>query len=151
MICMTEERFLELQKQRNELQAQMREVEASLQAARDEGDVSDNAGVDVSTATLSRIKAQLYEIINQIDEAEVVTGEISTTEVSEFSTVTIEDLVNGGELTIQLAQEGQDKPPMIISVESLLGRELLGKQVGQVITYRNKRMEMERFRIKHIG
>jgi len=126
-----------LNKMRAELQ-QLKTVErkAATQAvveARDKGDLSENAEYDAAREAQALLELRIAKLEDVIANARIVDeSQIDLTKVSILTTVKIKNVSNGTQMKYTLVAENEaDFKIGKISVDSPIGRALLGKKVGE--------------------
>lgn len=127
-----------LQKLRNELE-QMEKVERpsisqQIAEARDKGDLSENAEYDAAKEAQGLLEMRISKLKAAIAEARVFDeSQLDASKVLLLSTVTLKNQANGMTMTYTLVPEKEaDLPKKKISVESPIGKGLLGKVKGDV-------------------
>ncbi|WP_027420132.1 transcription elongation factor GreA [Crocinitomix catalasitica] len=100
----------------------------------DKGDLSENAEYDAAKEAQGLLEAKINKLETVISNARVLDDkDIDATKVLILSNVKIKNVDNGMELTYTLVAENEaslkDKK---ISVDSPIGRGLLGKSVGDI-------------------
>lgn len=127
-----------LKKLKDELN-QLRDIERprasqAIAEARDKGDLSENAEYDAAKEAQGMLELriakmeELYANARLIDESQ-----LDTSKVLVHSTVKIKNQVNGAQMTYKLvAQSEADLKTGKISVDSPIGKGLLGKSVGEI-------------------
>lgn len=127
-----------LKKLRDEL-AQLKDVQrpAASQAiadARDKGDLSENAEYDAAKEAQGMLEMQIAKLENVLSNARII--DESTLDLSKaliHSTVKIKNHNNNMVMNYKLvAQSESDLSKGLISVDSPIGKALLGKEVGAV-------------------
>ncbi|MDP1800463.1 MAG: transcription elongation factor GreA [Bacteroidota bacterium] len=128
-----------LQKMKDELQ-QLRTVErkAATQAivdARDKGDLSENAEYDAAREAQALLELRIAKLEDVIANARIVDEtQIDLTKVSILTTVKIKNTNNGAIMKYTLVAENEaDLKIGKISVDSPIGKALLGKKVGEKV------------------
>jgi transcription elongation factor GreA len=128
-----------LQKMKDELQ-QLKTVErkAATQAivdARDKGDLSENAEYDAAREAQAHLEFKISKLEDIIANARIVDGtQIDLSKVSILTTVKIKNTNNGAEMKYTLVAENEaDLKAGKISVDSPIGKALLGKKVGEKV------------------
>jgi transcription elongation factor GreA len=128
-----------LQKMKDELQ-QLRTVErkAATQAivdARDKGDLSENAEYDAAREAQALLELRIAKLEDVIANARIVDEtQIDLTKVSILTTVKIKNTNNGAVMKYTLVAENEaDLKIGKISVDSPIGKALLGKKVGEKV------------------
>ena len=128
-----------LQKMKDELQ-QLRTVErkAATQAivdARDKGDLSENAEYDAAREAQALLELRIAKLEDVIANARIVDEtQIDLSKVSILTTVKIKNTNNGAIMKYTLVAENEaDLKAGKISVDSPIGKALLGKKVGEKV------------------
>ncbi|MDO8999472.1 MAG: transcription elongation factor GreA [Bacteroidota bacterium] len=128
-----------LQKMKDELQ-QLRTVErkAATQAivdARDKGDLSENAEYDAAREAQALLEFRIAKLEDVIANARIVDEtQIDLSKVSILTTVKIKNIGNNAVMKYTLVAENEaDLKIGKISVDSPIGKALLGKKVGEKV------------------
>jgi len=128
-----------LKKMKDELQ-QLRTVErkAATQAivdARDKGDLSENAEYDAAREAQVLLEFRIAKLEDVIANARIVDEtQLDLTKVSILTTVKIKNTTNGAVMKYTLVAENEaDLKIGKISVDSPIGKALLGKKVGEKV------------------
>ncbi len=102
--------------------------------ARDKGDLSENAEYDAAKEAQGLLEAKIAKLKEVISNARVIDdSDIDDTKVYILSTAKIKNVANGMELSYTLVAENEaDLKAKKISVESPIGKGLLGKEVGEI-------------------
>lgn len=102
--------------------------------ARDKGDLSENAEYDAAKEAQGLLEGKIAKLKTIISNARLIDdSEIDTSKVYILSTVKIKNTGNGAEMVYTLVAENEaDLKAKKISVDSPIGRGLLGKSVGEV-------------------
>ena len=146
--CYTEEG---LKKLRADLD-QLRDIERprasqAIAEARDKGDLSENAEYDAAKEAQGMLEMQIAKLENTLANARIINeSELDTSKVLVLSTVEVKSKVNGAKMKYTLvAQSEADLKSGKISVDSPIGKGLLGKKVGDVavINVPNGNIELE--------
>jgi len=106
-----------------------------IEEARGHGDLSENAEFHAAKERQSHIDARIRDLEHKQAEAQIIdTSNLSTEKVVFGSTVTVRDVQNGKEhrYTLVGPDEGDLKNGKI-SVQSPVGRALIGKRVGETV------------------
>ena len=106
-----------------------------IEEARGHGDLSENAEFHAAKERQSHIDARIRDLEHKLAEAQIIdTSNLSTEKVVFGSTVTVKDVQNGKEhrYTLVGPDEGDLKNGKI-SVQSPVGRALIGKRVGETV------------------
>jgi transcription elongation factor GreA len=103
-----------------------------IEEARGHGDLSENAEYHAAKERQSHIQGRIRDVEHKLAEAQIIdTSKLSTEKVVFGATVTVKDAQNGMEQRYTLV--GQDEGDLKngkISVQSPVGRALIGKRVG---------------------
>ncbi|TVZ26605.1 transcription elongation factor GreA [Gillisia sp. Hel_I_86] len=144
-----------LKKLKDELN-QLRDVERpkasqAIAEARDKGDLSENAEYDAAKEAQGLLEMRISKMEEVVSNARVIDeSQLDTSKALVHSLVKIKNKTNGSEMTYKLvAQSEADIKTGKISVESPIGKGLLGKQVGDTaeISVPNGTMEFEVLKI----
>jgi transcription elongation factor GreA len=117
----------------------MAELAKKIGQARDEGDLSENAGYHAAREEQAQLVARIRELKQKLDTAQV--GEVDTTAVNPGMTVTVaffgdsddtDTFLLGSREMIGL-DDSVDLP--VYSPQSPLGAAILGKTAGQTASY----------------
>ncbi|WP_425391836.1 transcription elongation factor GreA [Ekhidna sp.] len=118
----------------NELKTKGRaDMAKQIAEARDKGDLSENAEYDAAKEAQGLLELKISKLEKVIGDARVIDeSTIDTSKVSILSTVKIRNNKNKMEVTYQLvAEEEADLKTGKISVQSPIGKGLLGKKKGE--------------------
>jgi transcription elongation factor GreA len=130
----TEEGLNKLKEELNELKVRGRaEIARQIAEARDKGDLSENAEYDAAKDAQGLLELKISKLEEVISNARVLNeSTIDTSQVSILSKVKIKNKKNGMEVVYLLVSEEEaDLKQGKISVQSPIGKGLLGKKVGQ--------------------
>lgn len=115
--------------------------------ARDKGDLSENAEYDAAKEAQGMLEMQIAKLENTLANARIINeSELDTSKVLVLSTVEVKNKANGTQIKYTLvAQSEADLKSGKISVDSPIGKGLLGKKVGDlaIITVPNGSIELE--------
>lgn len=127
-----------LKKLRDELQ-QLKDVERvkaskSIAEARDKGDLSENAEYDAAKEAQGMLEMRISKLEDTLAGARLIDeSQLDTSKALVLSNVKIKNQANGMELTYLLVADGEaDLAAGKISVNSPIGKGLLGKSVGDI-------------------
>ncbi len=127
-----------LKKLKDELQ-QMKTVERpkiseQIAEARDKGDLSENAEYDAAKEAQGLLEMRISKMEELISKARIIDNSlIDDSKAFILSTVTIKNVANGMEMQYTLVAESEaDLKAKKISVDSPIGKGLLGKSVGDI-------------------
>jgi len=106
-----------------------------IEEARAHGDISENAEFEAAKERQSHIDGRIRDLEHKLAEAQIIdTSNLSTEKVVFGATVTVRDLQSDKEQRYTLV--GQDEADLKngkISVQSPVGRALIGKRVGDTV------------------
>lgn len=126
-----------LKKLRNELN-HLKDVERprasnAIAEARDKGDLSENAEYDAAKEAQGMLEMKISKLEDVVANARIIDeSQLDTSKVLVHSTVRIKNHNNGMETSYKLvAQSEADLKSGKISVESPIGKGLLGKRIGE--------------------
>lgn len=127
-----------LKKLREELN-QLKDVERpkasqAIAEARDKGDLSENAEYDAAKEAQGLLEMRISKLEETLSNARLIDeSQLDTSKVLVHSTVQLKNQANGMQMTYKLvAQSEADLKTGKISVDSPIGKGLLGKEVGDV-------------------
>lgn len=127
-----------LKKLRDELN-QLKDVERpkasqAIAEARDKGDLSENAEYDAAKESQGMLEMQISKLEETVSNARIIDEtQIDDTKVLVHSTVKIKNQTDGMEMVYKLVAESEsDLKTGKISVDSPIGKGLLGKEVGNI-------------------
>ena len=102
--------------------------------ARDKGDLSENAEYDAAKEAQGMLEMLISRLEGIVSTARIIDeSQIDTSKVLIHSTVKIKNQTNGMEMVYKLvAQSEADLQAGRISVDSPIGKGLLGKEVGEI-------------------
>jgi transcription elongation factor GreA len=100
----------------------------------DKGDLSENAEYDAAKEAQGLLEAKINKLENVVSNARVLDdSDLDTSKALILSNVKIKNVTNGMELTYTLVAENEaDLKAKKISVDSPIGKGLLGKAVGEI-------------------
>src|SRR5690606_38204154 len=126
-----------LKKLKDELN-RLRDVEPpkasnAIAEARDKGDLSENAEYDAAKEAQGLLEMKIAKLEEVIANARIIDeSQLDLSKALVHSTVKIKNQANGAEMTYKLvAQSEADLKAGKISVDSPIGKGLLGKKVGE--------------------
>lgn len=127
-----------LKKLRDELQ-QLKDVERvkaskAIAEARDKGDLSENAEYDAAKEAQGMLEMRISKLEEALAGARLIDdSQLDSSKVLVLSNVKIKNQANGMEMTYSLVADGEaDLAAGKISVNSPIGKGLLGKSVGDI-------------------
>ncbi|MFK7812669.1 MAG: transcription elongation factor GreA [Maribacter sp.] len=102
--------------------------------ARDKGDLSENAEYDAAKEAQGLLEMRIAKMENTLANARLIDeSQLDTSKVLVLSTVKLKNQSNGMEMNYTLVAESEaDLKTGKISVNSPIGKGLLGKEVGDV-------------------
>ena len=133
----TKEGLQKLKKELEELKSKGRSNMAKqIAEARDKGDLSENAEYDAAKDAQGLLELKISKLEGVVSKARVIDeSTIDTSKVSILSSVKIKNIKNNMEVTYQLvAEEEADLKLGKISIQSPIGKGLLGKKKGEKVT-----------------
>lgn len=109
-------------------------ISQQIAEARDKGDLSENAEYDAAKEAQGMLEAKIAKMENLLANARLIDdSDIDTSKVFILSKVRIKNQKNGAEVTYTLVAENEaNLAEKKISVDSPIGKGLLGKAVGDV-------------------
>jgi transcription elongation factor GreA len=109
-------------------------ISQQIAEAREKGDLSENAEYDAAKEAQGLLEAEIAQLEEKLANARLVDEDkIDDSKVYILSTVTIKDKGSGKKMNYTLVAENEaDIKKGKISVESPIGKGLLGKEVGEV-------------------
>lgn len=115
--------------------------------ARDKGDLSENAEYDAAKEAQGMLEMQISRLEAIVSTARIIDeSQLDISKVLIHSTVKIKNQTNGMEMVYKLvAQSEADLQAGRISVDSPIGKGLLGKEVGEIaeVTVPNGTMKFD--------
>ncbi|MGB5941812.1 MAG: transcription elongation factor GreA [Leeuwenhoekiella sp.] len=131
----TEEGLKKLKAELNQLKDVERpKASQAIAEARDKGDLSENAEYDAAKEAQGMLEMRISKLEGTVANARIIDeSQLDTSKVLVHSTVKIKNQANGVEMKYKLvAQSEADLKAGKISVDSPIGKGLLGKKVGEV-------------------
>lgn len=129
----TKEGLEKLKSELHELKTKGRaDIARQIAEARDKGDLSENAEYDAAKDAQGHLETKIAKLENLVANARLIDeSNVDSTQVSILSQVKIKNLKTKKEFTYTLvAEEEADVKLNRISVQSPIGKGLLGKKVG---------------------
>ncbi|MEM0938588.1 MAG: transcription elongation factor GreA [Bacteroidota bacterium] len=142
----TKEGLQKLKDELNELKTKGRaDMAVQIAEARDKGDLSENAEYDAAKEAQGLLELKISKLETVVGNARVIDeSTVDTSKVSILSTVKIKNKKNDMEVTYQLvAEEEADLRSGKLSVQSPIGKGLLGKKKGESATIKVPAGDME--------
>ncbi|MCC5917724.1 MAG: transcription elongation factor GreA [Cryomorphaceae bacterium] len=108
-------------------------ISRQIAEARDKGDLSENAEYDAAKEAQGLLELKISKLEDVIANARVLDkSQLDASKVMVLSTVTLKNSINGQTMTYTLVSESEaDIKAGKISVNSPIGKGLLGKKVGE--------------------
>lgn len=134
---MTQEGYDKLSAELEDLKSRGRkEVANAIAEAREKGDLSENAEYDAAKDAQGMLEMKINNIEKTLANSKIIdASQLDTSKVTVLSRVTIKNLKVNKELTYTLVSESEaNLKEKKISVNSPIGKGLLGKEVGEVAT-----------------
>ena len=131
----TEEGLKNLREELNKLKDIERpKASQAIAEARDKGDLSENAEYDAAKEAQGMLEMQIAKLENTLANARIINeSELDNSKVLVLSNVEVKNKANSTVMKYKLvAQSEADLKTGKISVESPIGKGLLGKEVGDV-------------------
>jgi transcription elongation factor GreA len=131
----TEEGLRKLKDELHEMKTVQRpRISEQIAEARDKGDLSENAEYDAAKEAQGLLEMRIAKMEELISKARIIDNTmIDNSKVFILSTVKIKNVSNGMEMQYTLVAESEaDLKEKKISVDSPIGKGLLGKKVGDV-------------------
>jgi transcription elongation factor GreA len=150
---LTKEGFEKLKADLDELKSVGRaDAARAIAEAREKGDLSENAEYDAAKNAQGMLEFKINELEKVLASARVIDeSQLDDSKVTVFSNVTIRNSKTKKELTYKLVSETEaDIKVNKISVNSPIGKGLLGKEVGEVAVVVTPNGNIE-FEIIHIS
>lgn len=109
-------------------------ISEQIAEARDKGDLSENAEYDAAKEAQGLLEMKIAKMEELISKARIIDNDsIDNSKVFILSCVTIKNVANGMTLQYTLVAESEaDLKAKKISVDSPIGKGLLGKKVGDI-------------------
>jgi transcription elongation factor GreA len=109
-------------------------ISQQIAEARDKGDLSENAEYDAAKEAQGLLEMRISKLKEVISNARIIDdSEMDASKALILSNVKIKNLKNNAEVTYTLVAENEaDLKAKKISVESPIGKGLLGKSVGDI-------------------
>ena len=113
------------------------EIARQIAEAREKGDLKENAEYDAAKEAQGHHEAKIAQLQTMLMSARVLDAkDIDISKVSVLSKVSVTNMANKKTKIYQLVSEKEADVKMDkISVNSLLGRALLGKKIGDIAEY----------------
>jgi transcription elongation factor GreA len=134
-VQLTAEGKIALEKELQNLVAQRPHMAEELHNARADGDVRENAPLEAAREAQGQLEARIRELEATLRRAVVVEGEHGAVDRARIgSNVVISNVQTGAKMSYQLVAAAEARPGTgRLSVESPVGRGVLGKRVGDEV------------------
>ena len=131
---LTKEGYHKLKTELEDLVKERPNISAQIAEARDKGDLSENAEYDAAREAQGMLELRISKLQQTVDKARIIEeGQMDNTKVYLLARVKIQNLKNNQEMTYQIVSEREaDLKAGKISVDSPIGKGLLGKSVGDI-------------------
>ena len=131
----TEEGLTKLKAELLDMESVQRpKISQQIAEARDKGDLSENAEYDAAKEAQGLLEAKIAKLEGVVANARLIDeSQVDTSKVYILSKVKLRNLNNKAEMEYTLVAENEaDLKAKKISVESPIGKGLLGKEVGDI-------------------
>jgi transcription elongation factor GreA len=135
---LTKETLAQMTEELNQLKTSGRaEIARQIAEAREKGDLKENAEYDAAKEAQGHHEAKIAQLQTMLMSARVLDAkDIDISKVSILSKVTVTNMASKKTKIYQVVSEKEADVKMDkISVNSLLGRALLGKKIGEIAEY----------------
>jgi len=152
-IYLTREKLAELEAQLKDMKVHGRaEAARKIAEARGHGDLSENSEYDAAKEEMQMLELRISQLEQTLTRARVMDPtEVRTDKVYIFSKVQLLDMLSNKTIEYQLVStEEADLLKGKISTDSPIGKSLLGKTVGDVVSVRVP-AGMKQYKILQIG
>ncbi|MCX8112053.1 MAG: transcription elongation factor GreA [Bacteroidia bacterium] len=133
---LTRDAFERLREELHELKTTRRsQIAAAIAEARDKGDLSENAEYAAAREAQRLLEARIAELEALLAQSQILDlSQLDTSKVSLLATVRVQNLSNGQEqcFTLVSAVDANVRAGKI-SVESPIGKALLGRSIGEEV------------------
>ncbi|MCH2084912.1 MAG: transcription elongation factor GreA [Saprospiraceae bacterium] len=143
---LTKEGYEKLKTELEELKTtERRKVALAIAEAREKGDLSENAEYDAAKEAQGLLELKINTMEKSLASARILdVSQIDASRVAVLTNVTIKNVKNGKTLTYKLVSETEaDLKAKKISVDSPMGKGLLGKRVGEIAVVETPRGNLE--------
>jgi transcription elongation factor GreA len=140
---MTEAKFLELSAELEKLTKRVRpRLSEEVKKYASDGDFSENAAYQIAKGRLRGINSRIDELGELLKKAEIIRPQKGASTIELGSTVTVE--IGGKEKQFQILGGTESNPSSgVISKDSPLGSELLGRRIGEKLNIKLKDRSVE--------
>ncbi|MBM4176318.1 MAG: transcription elongation factor GreA [Ignavibacteria bacterium] len=136
LVYLTRERLLEIEQEVNKLKTDgRREIAQKIADARSHGDLSENAEYDAAKEEQGLMELKIVKLEGVLSRAQVIdTSNLATDEVRILTKIKVKNKKTGKTHAYHLVSpEEADYDNGKLSVTSPIGKELLGKKLGEVV------------------
>jgi transcription elongation factor GreA len=136
-VYLTKEKLVELESQLKEMKTHGRQEAArKIAEARSHGDLSENSEYDAAKEEMGMLELRIAQLEQTLTRTRVLDPtEVRTDKVYIFSKVELLDMLSNKKIEYQLVStEEADIVKGKISTDSPIGKSLLGKVVGEVVS-----------------
>ncbi len=136
LVYLTRERLLEIEQEVNKLKTDgRREIAQKIAEARSHGDLSENAEYDAAKEEQGLLELKIVKLEGTLSRAQVIdTSNLTTDEVRILNKIKVINKKTGKSHSYHLVSpEEADYDNGKLSVTSPIGKELLGKKLGEVV------------------
>lgn len=136
-ILLTQEGYDKLEAERDELvSVRRKEVSERLKEAISYGDLSENAEYDAAKNEQAELEERIHKLETMLRNAKIINeSEISRDTVNVGLKVTVKDMESKEDMDFVIVGSTETDPfaePAKISNDSLVGKGLLGKKIGEI-------------------
>ncbi|MFO0321242.1 MAG: transcription elongation factor GreA [Bacteroidota bacterium] len=132
----TEDGLKKLKEELNHLKTVERKlIIKAIADARDKGDLSENAEYDAAKNDQGLLEIKISKLEEIVSNARIVdSSQLDVNKVSILTTVKIKNLKNNAEMSYMIVAENEaDLKSSKISIDSPIGKSLIGKYVGEKV------------------
>ncbi len=132
---LTKEQYEKLKEELQRLKTEERSRLAErIKVAKEFGDLSENSEYSSALEEQKELERRILELEMLLKEAEIVKESTKGEEIKIGSRVTVEDLSTKSKVVYQIVTSGEADPLQNkITLESPIGKQLVGKKVGDVV------------------
>lgn len=152
-VYLTKEKLIEMESQLKEMKTHGRQEAArKIAEARSHGDLSENSEYDAAKEEMQMLELRIAQLEQTLTRTRVLDPtEVRTDKVYIFSRVQLLDMLSNKKIEYQLVStEEADIVKGKISTDSPIGKSLLGKVVGDVVSVKVP-AGMKQYKILQIG
>ena len=136
-VYLTREKLMEMEAQLKDMKTNGRQEAArKIAEARSHGDLSENSEYDAAKEEMQMLELRIAQLEQTLTKTRVIDPtEVRTDKVYIFSKVQLLDMLSNKQIEYQLVStEEADLLKGKISTDSPIGKSLLGKEVGDVVS-----------------